>query len=851
VRGCASLQAQTIIGTHAMRVKATKRFGPMLKEIVSGIGIAAACGAYLHGAAAGSRHVPAPPSRLSRLANPGPVSFQAPVANRSDTSLAAGRTLLDRYCVTCHSERLRTGGFVLERMSLDQIGENPAIWEKVVRKIRTGAMPPVGQPRPDQVTATAFAALLEGELDRATLTRPNPGRPALHRLNRAEYTNAIRDLLMLDVDSRALLPADESSYGFDNVADVLSVSPGLLEHYMSAAARISRLALGDPHIRPGVETYRISPVLFQNDRVSDDLPFGSRGGVAIRHQFPLDGEYIIKVRLQRTYLDAIRGLREANQLEVRLDGVPVKVFLVGGAPPDGSSPQRASELEANADAALDVRVVTKAGPRLVGITFLKRTIAPEGLGPARWPVMSFSYSGDKDAEMGVDSVDIDGPYHARVPAETPSRRRILLCQPTGRQDEEACPRTILQTLARRAFRRPVTEDDLSTLHDFYRRGTADGGFEAGIGLALQRILIDPDFLFRVERDPARLPPDTPYRITDLELASRLSFFLWSSIPDDELLSVAEAGGLSDRATLERQVRRMLADDRSRTLVDNFAGQWLYLRNMRGVTPDPNTFPDFDDNLRDAFRRETELFLQSMIADDRPINELLTAKHTFINERLARHYGIPNVYGSRFRKVTFEDDRRAGLLGHGSILTVTSYATRTSPVLRGKWLLENVLGAPPPPPPANVPDLPDRGEDGQATSVRQRMEQHRKNPVCASCHARMDPLGFALENFDAVGRWRTVSEANTPLDTSGAMPDGTRFDGPAEFRRVLQDHPEQFVTTVTEKLFTYALGRGLEYFDAPAVRQVMKQAVPNDYRWSSLIVGIVNSTPFQMRRSREP
>jgi hypothetical protein len=711
-------------------------------------------------------------------------------------------------------------------------------------------MPPVGAPRPEESSYESLATYLETSLDRAAAARPNPGRPAVHRLNRTEYANAVRDLLALEIDAVSLLPGDDSGYGFDNNGDVLTVSPMLLERYISAAGKISRLAVGEPVSSPIVERYTVPKGLVQEERVSDDLPFGSRGGIAVRHYFPLDGEYVIQVRLQRGKLDGILGLAEEHQLDIRLDGERLKLITIGGADKLKGKDQSSDLLdqyERTADSILEARFATTAGPHQIAVTFLKDTVKAEG---------ALVQNGRNRAFFeGVGTVSVIGPYEATGPGDTPSRRRIFVCRPAGPRDEEPCATRILSALARRAYRRTVTEKDVQPLMALYRDGRSKGGFEAGIGMALRGILVSTGFLFRVESDPAPqrgVQPGTAHAISDFELASRLAFFLWSSIPDDELLGVAERGRLKDPAVLSQQVRRLLADPRAKTLVDNFAGQWLYLRNMATAAPDPDEFPEFDENLRQAFQQETALFFQDMLREDRSVLDLLDANYTFLNERLARHYGIPNVYGNDFRRVTLTDEQRGGLLGHGSILTVTSYATRTSPTLRGKWVLENILGAPPPPPPPDVPSLKDRGEDGKILSVRQQMEQHRASPVCSSCHSRMDPLGFALDNYDGIGRWRTTSGAtNTPIDSSGVLPDGTKFQGPAELKKILLGRREQFVTTFTERLLTYALGRGVEYYDQPAVRKIVRGAAPNDYRWSSLISGIVQSTPFQMRRSVQP
>jgi hypothetical protein len=667
-------------------------------------------------------------------------------------------------------------------------------------------------------------------------------------LNRTEYANVIRDLLALEIDANALLPADDAGYGFDNNAAALTLSPVLLERYMSAARKIARLAIGDPSIRPVAETYRVSTLLRQDGVMSEDLPFGSRGGLAFRHQFPLDGEYVLKIRLQREPASgAIRGLaREPQQIDVRLDGTRIATFAVGGP---ATAPSRSRSDDAyradDADAGLEVRFPVKAGRRSVGVSLMKGAALVEGMGPTRLPVWTFG-PGRAVTTIGVDTIHVEGPFNPSGPGTTPSRERILVCRPTPSDEEDACARAILSTLARRAYRRPVALEDVDTLLAFYKDARAARGFEGGIQAALEGILVDPEFLFRFER--VRADTAGIHSLTDLELATGLSFFLWSSIPDDELLEVATRGELKQPAVLTRQVGRMLADPRARALVTGFAAQWLHLRNMRAVTPDVNAFPEFDDNLREAFVRETELFVESQLREDRSVTELLTANYTFVNERLARHYGIAGVHGSRFRRVTFPDQKRGGLLGHGSILTVTSYATRTSPVVRGKWVLENILGAPPPPPPPDVPALPDRGKAGQPASVRERLEQHRSNPVCSACHAPMDPLGFALENLDGIGKWRDAAEGNLPIDASGTMPDGTTFTGPAELRDLLRTRGEEFVVTLTTKLLTYALGRGVEHYDMPAVRKIVGQAASDDYRWSSIIRGVIESVPFRMRRS---
>ena len=726
----------------------------------------------------------------------------------------------------------------------------------------TRCLPP-GDRGPTAETRAEFASWLETALDREAAAHPNPGRPAIHRLNRTEYVNAIRDLLGLEVDARSLLPGDNADvHGFDNNADILSISPLLMERYLSAARRISRLVVGRART-PDFHQHRVHKWMVQEDRMNDDLPFGSRGGAAVPYFFPADGEYEVRVELQRTGNQHIKGLGSEHQLDVRLDGALIERFAIGGeewvklAPPESYSGNINVGLEwedysHNMDRDLKVRFPVQAGRRVVGVSFVGRQWELEGVIVTQPQVgVSLSRNEIPDGNPSVASVTISGPSTVTGPGEdTLPRRKIFVCRPSSGADEaedEACAREILSTLARRAYRRPVTEEDVRTLLRFHETGRAEGSFEAGIQFALERLLVSPGFLFRIEADPAREAGTAVHRISDLELASRLSFFLWSSIPDDALLDVAARDGLEDPAVLEQQVRRMIADPRSKALVDNFAGQWLAVRNVRDVVPDSQLFPEFDENLREAFQQETELFIESQLREDRSLLGLLDADYTFVNERLARHYGISNVYGNRFRRVTFPDAERGGLLGHGSILTVTSYPNRTSPVLRGKWLLDNFLGAPPPAPPPDIPALGENTATRTPTSVRERLEEHRRNPACAVCHAPMDPLGFALENFDAIGAWRTT-DALSPVDASASLPDGTRFEGPAGLRTLLLSRREQFVRTVTEKLLTYALGREIEYYDAPVVRRITRRAAADDYRWSSLILEIVKSMPFQMRRS---
>ena len=769
------------------------------------------------------------------------------------------RTLLDRYCVTCHNERLQTANLALDSADVTNVSGDPALWEKVVRKLRAGAMPPQPRPRPDHATYSGFIEWLKTELDTAAASVPNPGRTeAMHRLNRAEYRNVIRDLLALDVDVAELLPADDGSYGFDNIAGVLGISPTSLERYLSAAKKVSRLALGNPNQPATAVTFRLSADYSQDDRV-EGLPFGSRGGMSIPYTFPLDAEYVVRLRLGRDTSDALAAFQEPHELDVSLDGEHLQTFTVGEPAPEGvsrTSPEYREwrERQRHADDDWVLRVLVRAGPRTLRATFKKKTSAyAETLRQPYLRPYTNTTGGDTRYQPYLESVVVTGPYEASgAPPleETPSRARIFSCRPRDGDGERAarCAREILSTLARRAYRRPVTERDLDVLLRFYEDGQRDGGFEGGIELALRRLLASPEFLFRVVRDPKDIAPGTNYRLADLELASRLSFFLWSSIPDEELLDVAVAGELREPAVLAAQVRRLLADDRANALVENFAGQWLYLRNVPALVPDENRFPDFGEGLRRAMQRETELFFESVMREDRGVLDLLTADYTFVNERLARHYGIPNVYGSHFRRVTLEDDARRGLLGHGSILAATAYPTRTSPVLRGKWVLENLLGTPPPLPPPDVPSLEETTGDGRTLSMREAMEQHRANPVCASCHKLMDPPGFALEQFDAVGKYRERNEANAPIDASGVLPDGTEFAGAAGLRDALLERPGLFVTTLTEKLMTYALGRGVEHYDAPAIRSVTRDAGQHEYRFSSIILGIVKSMPFQMRRS---
>jgi hypothetical protein len=792
------------------------------------------------------------------------ASAQATAVKKPDTTTAKpdtttatpARALVSKYCVTCHNERTKTANLLLDKAD-DRVANSPDTWEKVVVQLQSRAMPPPNMPRPDNATYDAVASWLENELDGGAAARPNPGRPApLHRLNRTEYANAVLDLLGVEIDPTSMLPPDAQASGFDTNADALGVEPALLDRYLIAAAKIARVAVGDPTIPPAFERYTAvrgntneQTWLWQTERLSESFSLGSRGGIAARHYFPVDGEYVFRVRLLRTYAGTIRGLNTPATIEIRVDGARVGRFTIGGG---------TAEPREDADDVLQVRVPMTAGLHQVLATIVKTEgIKAEGLGPARIPI--WNREGDVgSAELAISSLLVGGPYNGQAPKESPSRRRIFVCLPRAESsglpanasEDAACAMRILSSLARTAYRRQVTQDDVQTLMEFYQRGRAERDFENGIRAALERVLTSPDFLFRIETDPEKLPPGTAYRLSDVELASRLSFFLWSSIPDEELLALAIGGKLREPAVLDRQVRRMLAEPRARgALVDNFFGQWLQTRNVWLLTPDANTrFPWFDDNLRSAMVRETELFLDDQLKSDRGIAELLTSDSTFVNEQLARHYGIPGVYGSHFRRVTLADDNRWGLLGKASVLAVTSYPTRTSPTMRGKWLLENILAAPVPPPPPNANTNLDESKLGKTTTVREMLEQHRANPVCASCHARMDPLGFSLENFDAIGQWRTM-DGDAPINATGVLLDGTKVDGPAALRRALMAQKEQFVRTVTGKLLTYAIGREMQYADAPAIRAIVRAAAADDYRWSSTILAIVKSPAFQMRRTR--
>jgi hypothetical protein len=794
---------------------------------VSIVGVLAAGSALTMHAASGARR-PSHPSR----------STGAPVR-------APYAALVDDYCLSCHDKDHEKGGLVLENVS-DDVSRHPEVWEKVVRKLRVRQMPPVGKDRPDEATYAAVIASLERSLDRAAAAAPDPGRTAsIRRLTRTEYQNAIRDLLALDIDAAALLPADESSYGFDNIT-VGDLSPTLLDRYVSAAEKISRLAVGRAGRSPGGDTIRIPADLTQEEHL-DGLPIGTRGGAVVPYTFPLDGEYEIQIRLTRDRDEHVEGLSEPHDLELLLDRARVQLFTVRPPGRDVAAPGDVLPPHDKVDQHLKVRVAVSAGPHVVGVAFPKKPSVL--LETPRQPYHThFNSYRHPRIQPAIYSVSIIGPYAAKGPGDTPSRRRLFVSRPPSAAQEEPAAKRILASLMRRAYRRPISDVDLEGPLALYREARTGGDFEAGIEMAVSAVLVSPHFLFRVEQEPPGVPANTPYRISDLELASRLSFFLWSSLPDDRLLTAATAGTLHQPAVLEREVRRMLADQRSRALVDNFAAQWLHLRNLDSITPDMRLFPDFDDNLRQAFRQETELFVDSVLREDRSALDLLRAKYTFVNERLAKHYGIPHVYGTRFRRIALSDDiPRGGLLRQGSILTVTSYATRTSPVVRGKFILDNLLGVPPPPPLPDVPALKDNTVDGHL-SVRERLAEHRKDATCAGCHNLMDPLGLSLEKFDAVGRRRTA-ESGVAIDASGGLPDGSRFADVAGLETALLRRPEIFVSTLTEKLLTYALGRGVEYYDAPATRTIVRSARAQNFRMSSIILGVVKSRPCQMRTSR--
>lgn len=744
--------------------------------------------------------------RMARLIPAAAVALTACLPGVAQPPASPDQRFVAQYCQVCHNDRLKTGGMSLQQMDPSQVSRSPETWEKVVRKLRAGMMPPAGMPRPERSVIDTFVSHVESSLDKYAAQHPNPGTVGLHRLNRAEYANAIRDLLGLDVDVSTLLPSDDSSEGFDNIADALEVSPALLEGYVGAATKISRLAVGDPSISPSTQTWRAPSDLSQTKHI-EGLPIGTRGGILIDYMFPLTAEYSFKIRTRNSGFGVGSGALP----------IPIEITLDGARLDPGKTPT-------------NFHLKVTAGPHTIGVAMPADDSAGVDDVYAVYP-----------DNAAITSLAITGPTNPTGPGDTPSRRKIFVCHPTA-GNETSCAKRILTSLATEAFRRPVRDADLETLLSFYQEGANSGGFEHGIEAALARILVDPWFILRFEQEPAGTPPGGIYAISDLELASRLSFFLWSSIPDGELLRLAEQNKLHDARILAHETRRMLADPKSEALAENFAGQWLYLRELKNSRPETG---NFNDNLREAFRRESELFFDSIVREDRSVIDFLNGDYTFVDERLAQHYGIPGVYGSRFRRVRLPDEARRGLLGQGSILLVTSVATRTSPVARGKWVLENILGSSPPLPPPNVPALPENASTAKLVSVREKMEAHRNNPVCAACHKIMDPIGFSLENFDLTGKWRTT-DGGVPIDASGQMVDGTKLSGPASLREALLSRSDVFVSTFTEKLMTYAIGRGLKYYDMPAVREITREAGRNDNRFSSIVLGIVKSAPFQMK-----
>jgi hypothetical protein len=746
------------------------------------------------------------------------------------------------YCDSCHLGPRARAGVNLETLDLANLDHNGATWEKVLRTLRTGVMPPPGAFRPDDATFKTLVKAIDNERDRVTDVKPTPGRPTLHRLNRAEYGNAIRDLLALEVDVSELLPPDDSGYGFDNIGDVLTMSPELMERYLLAAGKIARQAVGDTGMRPTYVTYTIPHGLKQDDRMSDDLPVGSRGGMSIKHFFPVDGEYDILVELQKGTAQEVLGTGRERWLDLKLDDQRAQLFTI---PPSRERLAAAdvTGVTAEAEPGYKIRLPIKAGTHTIAAAFQKDTVLPEGI------IFRPRFDDIPSHFEGVGAFSVGGPYNVQGPGDTASREKIFVCHPAAIAEEQACAEKILANIAHHAYRRPVTAEDMPQLLALYKQGAEAGGFEQGIRLALQKILVSPDFIFRVERDPADVAPGSVRRVSDIELAARLSFFLWSSIPDDELLAVAESGKLRDPKVLEGQVRRLLADPRSQSLVKNFAGQWLFLRNIPAVQPDPAAFPTWDENLRQAMQKETELWLESQMRDDRSVMDLLKTDYTFVNQRLAEHYGIKGIWGNEFRRIAIEDPNRRGLLGQASIMAVTAYPNRTAPTVRGKWVLEQLLGTPPPPPPPNVPFLKEDAAHGKL-SMRQRMEEHRTAPQCAVCHKIMDPIGFALENLDGIGKWRDLGgdEGTEVIDASGVLPDGTKFDGPAGLRDVLASRRDLFVENFVERLLTYAMGRGVEEYDRPIIRRIAREAAPQD-NWSSIVLSIVKSKPFQMIQSR--
>ncbi len=786
------------------------------------------------------------------------VQAQAPAARQPTAPAARAasptapltepRAILDRYCVTCHNSRLKTAGLTLDAIDPNDVAKNAETWEKVIRKVKVGVMPPLGMPHPDDATRMALVTTLEKSLDRLAATSPYAGQPSIHRLNRAEYQNAVRDVLGLDIDAASLLPPDEQIHGFDNIGEALALSPSLLERYSSAAAQIATLAVGDAtDVVAGSTTYRAASDQSQ-DVYIDGMPLGTVGGVLAHVNLPLDAEYVIKTTLFKTNLGLMRGLEFERELQFVVDGEVVFTKVVGGKESFEAMLQNQTKHANELEAQMQARVPLKAGPHVIGATFAARA---DVLNTRRLQAFTRTTTDTSETLMGpphVDMMTVAGPFNPTGPGDTPSRRRIFACKPTGAADE-TCAKQIVTTLARRGYRGTQTASDIDELMGFYREGAKEAGFDRGISFVVERILSGPKFLVRMEAEAGRRPGSV-YDVSDLELASRLSFFLWSSVPDDALLDAATSKRLRTPGALDKEVRRMLADPKSSAFIENFAGQWLQLRNLRSSFPDSREYPNFDGQLREALQRETELFVDSVMREDRSLMDLMTADYTFVNGRLAKHYGIPGIQGSQFRRVTVTDDSRKGLLGQGSILTVTSHANRTSPVRRGKWVLENLLGSPPPPPPPNVPPLKEKNELTRPLTMRERMEQHRANPVCATCHRMMDPIGFALENYDATGAWRT-RDGRAAIDSEGQFVDGTAVNGPAALRAIVLKRPENFVTTVTEKMLMYGLGRSLDYRDEPTVRAIVRASAPDNYKFSSIVLGIVRSAPFQKRVSAQP
>lgn len=754
--------------------------------------------------------------------------------------VSAQSELVNRYCLACHNEKLKSGGFSWAKVDLAHIEQNAPFAEKAIHKLRAGMMPPAGMPRPDKATMNSFIVSMENAIDQAAALHPNPGRTALHRLNRTEYRNSIKDLLGVDVDVTSLLPADDMSHGFDNMADGLTTSPTLMEGYMRAAGKISRAAMGDPEAAAAMVTYKVPRVVSQIRHV-EGTPLGTRGGIAIVHNFPADGEYSFRMTFHYSNLGVFFGqLQKDQQIEISVNG------------------ERVALLNINPRMKLDEDLRTapiriKAGPQKIAAAFIRRFDGPveDEIMPVEQSLVDTSNAN----VPGLTSVphlrdlSISGPFKISGVSDTPSRRKIFTCRPATAKDEIPCARQIVARLARQAYRRPTTDEDIEALLNYYQEGRNAGDFDSGIRTAIQAMLANPEFVFRFERTPDKVLPGQNFRISDLELASRLSYFLWSSAPDEQLISLASQGKLKDPAVLEQQVKRMLADERSEALAVNFAGQWLQLQNLKEMQPDPFLYPNFDENLRQSMRRETELFFSSMVREDRNLLDLLTAKYTYVDERLAVHYGIPNVLGNRFRRVELTDENRYGLLGQGSILTLTSVANRTSPVTRGKWVMSVLLGTPPPTPPPNVPALKENGVQGARQSVRARLEEHRANPTCAACHKMMDPIGFALENFDAIGVWRN-NDGGFRVDATGQMFDGSKLNGPVSLREAVLSHSDAFVRAFTQNLLAYGIGRVLEFYDMPVVRAIDRDAERNGNHFSSFILGIVKSAPFQMRKAEE-